>query len=133
MRTMLFSLAATAGAEETLSFGERAAQAGIVFLQGMLTIFTVLILLWGAIELMHIVLYGKKKKKKKIKTFIHPTEPKEAEETGEEKAFGTPEDDGAVVAAIVAAIRTMRGEEGNTGAFRVVSFKRADSARKRRM
>lgn len=133
MRTMLFSLAATAGAEETLSFGERAAQAGIVFLQGMLTIFTVLILLWGAIELMHIVLYGKKKKKKKIKTFIHPTAPEEAKETGEEKAFGTPEDDGAVVAAIVAAIRAMRGEEGNTGTFRVVSFKRADSARKRRM
>ena len=74
------------------------------------------------------------KKKKKIKTFIEPSAATEKpSEASEAKAFGTPEDDGAVVAAIVAAIRAMRAEEGNTGAFRVVAFKRADSAKKRRM
>lgn len=131
MKTMLFSLAAT-GAEE-LSFSQRLSQAGIVSLQGMLTIFLVLIILWGAIEVMHSVLH-RKKKKKKIKTFIKPSAATEKpSEASEAKAFGTPEDDGAVVAAIVAAIRAMRAEEGNTGAFRVVAFKRADSAKKRRM
>lgn len=134
MKLTVFSLSATAGTEEALSFGERASQAGIVFLQGMLTIFLVLIILWGAIELMHVILHGSKaKKKKKIKTFIEPSPAEAATEHSEEKAFGTPEDDGAVIAAIVAAIRAMRGEEGDTGAFRVVSFKRADSAKKRRM
>lgn len=131
MRTMLFSLAAT-GAEE-LSFSQRLSQAGIVSLQGMLTIFLVLIILWGAIEVMHSVLH-RKKKKKKIKTFIESSAAAEKpSEASEAKAFGTPEDDGAVVAAIVAAIRAMRAEEGNTGAFHVVSFKRADSVKKRKM
>lgn len=131
MRTMLFSLAAT-GAEE-LSFSQRLSQAGIVSLQGMLTIFLVLTILWGAIEVMHSVLH-RKKKKKKIKTFIESSAAAEKPaETSEAKAFGTPEDDGAVVAAIVAAIRAMRAEEGNTGAFHVVSFKRADSVKKRKM
>lgn len=130
MKTMLFSLAAT-GEGGALSFGDRATQAGIVTLQGMLTIFLVLVILWGAIELMHSVLYARKKKKK-IKTFISEEE-KPSPALVEAKAFGTPEDNGAVVAAIVAAIRAMRAEEGNTGAFRVVAFKRADSAKKRRM
>lgn len=131
MRTMLFSLAAT-GAEE-LSFSQRLSQAGIVSLQGMLTIFLVLTILWGAIEVMHSVLH-RKKKKKKIKTFIESSAAAEKpSEASEAKAFGTPEDDGAVVAAIVAAIRAMRAEEGNTGAFHVVSFKRADSVKKRKM
>lgn len=130
MKTMLFSLAAT-GEGGALSFGDRATQAGIVTLQGMLTIFLVLVILWGAIELMHSVLYARKKKKK-IKTFISEEE-KPSPSPVEAKAFGTPEDNGAVVAAIVAAIRAMRAEEGNTGAFRVVTFKRADSAKKRRM
>ena len=131
MRTMLFSLAAT-GAEE-LSFSQRLSQAGIVSLQGMLTIFLVLTILWGAIEVMHSVLH-RKKKKKKIMTFIESSAAAEKPaETSEAKAFGTPEDDGAVVAAIVAAIRAMRAEEGNTGAFHVVSFKRADSVKKRKM
>ncbi|MBQ1230684.1 MAG: OadG family protein [Clostridia bacterium] len=131
MKTMLFSLAATAE-EGALSFGDRASQAGIVTLQGMLTIFLVLIILWGAIELMHSALH-RKKKKKKIKTFIEPSAAENPSKPSEEQAFGTPEDDGAVIAAIVAAIRAMRGEEGNTGAFRVVSFKRVDSARRRKM
>ena len=130
MKTMRFSLAAP-GEGGALSFGDRATQAGIVTLQGMLTIFLVLVILWGAIELMHSVLYARKKKKK-IKTFISEEE-KPSPAPVEAKAFGTPEDNGAVVAAIVAAIRAMRAEEGNTGAFRVVAFKRADSAKKRRM
>lgn len=35
-----------------------------------------------------------------------------------------PSDDGAVVAAIIAAISALRAEEGKTGGFRVVSFRR---------
>ncbi|MBQ2734384.1 MAG: hypothetical protein IJF33_00980 [Clostridia bacterium] len=47
-------------------------------------------------------------------------------------AIAANEDDGAVVAAITAAITAMRAEEGYTGGFRVVSFKRATPKVRRR-
>ena len=47
-------------------------------------------------------------------------------------AIAANEDDGAVVAAIIAAISAMRAEEGYTGGFRVVSFKRAMPKSRRR-
>ena len=46
-------------------------------------------------------------------------------------AIAANEDDGAVVAAITAAITAMRAETGENGAFRVVSFKRVPSTRRR--
>ena len=49
----------------TLGFGERASTAGIVTLQGMLTIFLVLSILWAAIEIMHRALHKDKKEAKK--------------------------------------------------------------------
>ena len=44
-------------------------------------------------------------------------------------ALAAAEDEGAVVAAITAAISAARAEAGESGAFRVVSFKRADRKR----
>ena len=44
-------------------------------------------------------------------------------------ALAAAEDEGAVVAAITAAITAARADAGETGAFRVVSFKRAEHTR----
>ena len=100
-------------------FGERASEAGTVSLLGMLAIFGVLAILWGAIELFHLCISaaGKKKAKKQNQA----EQPTPAEVSPTEPAT----DDGALVAAITAAIAAARTEEGNTTGFRVVSFRRS--------
>ena len=105
----------------TLGFGERASTAGIVTLQGMLTIFLVLSILWGAIEIMHRILH--KDKKEKAKTESAPAAAPAPVVT---PAPVEVQDDGAIIAAITAAIMAMRSESGESSAFRVVSFKRAN-------
>lgn len=134
---MLNSVIALASASEILPFNERASQAGIVSLQGMLTIFLVLAILWGAIEIMHRLLVGKEEKPAKQKhTEATPSEPSANAEDAAvaaaiAAALAASEDDGALVAAITAAITAARAEEGCTSGFRVVSFKRANASRKR--
>ena len=134
---MLNSVIALASASEILPFNERASQAGIVSLQGMLTIFLVLAILWGAIEIMHRVLVGKNEKPAKQKqTEATPSAPSANAEDAAvaaaiAAALAASEDDGALVAAITAAITAARAEEGCTSGFRVVSFKRANASRKR--
>ena len=103
-----------------LAFGERASTAGIVTLQGMLTIFLVLSILWGAIEIMHRVLHKDKKETKKDPA------PAAAPAPVVTPAPVEVQDDGAIVAAITAAIMAMRSENGESSAFRVVSFKRTN-------
>ncbi len=100
-------------------FGERAGEAGRVSLLGMAAIFGVLALLWGAIELFHLCISAAEKKKAKKQECVEA--PGFEEDSTEEE---TP-DDGALVAAITAAITAARAEEGNTAAFRVVSFRRS--------
>ena len=104
----------------TLGFGERASTAGIVTLQGMLTIFLVLSILWGAIEIMHRVLHKDKKETKK------ESAPAAAPAPVVTPAPVEVQDDGEIIAAITAAIMAMRSESGESSAFRVVSFKRAN-------
>ena len=104
----------------TLGFGERASTAGIVTLQGMLTIFLVLSILWGAIEIMHRVLHKDKKETKKESAPVAAPAPVVTPAPVEVQ------DDGAIIAAITAAIMAMRSESGEGSAFRVVSFKRAN-------
>ena len=105
-----------------LGFGERASTAGIVTLQGMLTIFLVLSILWGAIEIMHRVLHKDKKEAKKEPAPAAAPAPVAEPAPASAEA----EDEGAIVAAITAAIMAMRSENGESSAFRVVSFKRAN-------
>ena len=112
-----------------LSASERVSTAGIVTLQGMLTIFAVLAILWGAVELMHRILHREKPKtaEKKDETAVAVTT------VGDTEAGVAPAtDDGAIIAAITAAITAARANEGNTGAFRVVSFKRISKQNIRR-
>ncbi len=105
------------------SFAENALEALNVTLVGMVTIFAVLALLWGIIELLHRVLsYGKalaresKAGKTESPAVPAPTAPASpAAQTG---------DDGALIAAITAAVSAAMAEEGYAGGFRVVSFRR---------
>lgn len=110
-------------AASDLGFNERASKAGIVTLQGMLTIFLVLSILWAAIEVMHRVLHKDKKETKKESAPVAAPAPVA---TPAPAPVVEAQDDGAIVAAITAAIMAMRSENGESSAFRVVSFKRAN-------
>ena len=109
-------------AASDLGFNERASTAGIVTLQGMLTIFLVLSILWAAIEVMHRILHKDKKETKKESAPVAAPAPVATHAPAPVEA----QDDGAIVAAITAAIMAMRSENGESSAFRVVSFKRAN-------
>ena len=125
-------------AAEDMAAGERASTAGIVTLQGMLTIFLVLALLWAAIEVMHRVLHGNREKETGEKNAAPkgnapaPNADDAAIAAAIAAALAASEDDGAVVAAISAAITAARAEAGETAPFRVVSFKRAPRRTQRR-
>lgn len=92
-------------------------------LLGILTVFTVLSILWGCLEIFKYVFYTlperKKKTEKKETVSVQPT----AVQPQPVQAYG---DDKAVVAAIIAAITAAREEEGipSTVPFRVVSFRK---------
>lgn len=121
---MMMNIVALAAEAESNVFSK----AGIVSLMGMATIFMVLALLWGAIEIMHLLLHrGEKKAKAEKPAAVTPTAPVEPA-----PAPVSSEDDGAIVAAITAAITAMRAEDGVSGAFRVVSFKRVGKSAARR-
>ncbi len=111
----------------SLGWGERISTAVIVTLQGMLTIFLVLAILWGAIEVMHRLVHRKKPNKEAAPA---PTpQPAPAQTVAPAPAV---EDDGALIAAITAAISATLAEEGYQGGFRVVSFCRVGDASKRK-
>ena len=123
--SLLQTVALTTPEEAT---GNIASMAGIVSLQGMLTIFLVLSVLWGAIEVMHLLLHKDEKKEKPVKKaapapVAQPTDDA-AIAAAIAASLAATEGDAATVAAIVAAISAKRAEEGCDGGFRVVSFKR---------
>lgn len=99
-------------------FGERASTAGIVSLQGMVTIFVVLALLWGVVEILHRCFSPKTEKKAKVSEALQEVAP--ATSVAE-----TSSDDGTLIAVITAAVAASMKADGYTGGFRVVSFKRA--------
>ena len=119
--------------KEILSMPERLSEAGSVTLMGMAAIFLVLTLLWICIEVMHLFLGEKETKKEK-----QPAPKKEKNESAPVTVSAptvaptsAQEDDGAIVAAITAAISAAMAEEGYTGGFRVVSFKRVSANNRR--
>ncbi|MBR4769369.1 MAG: OadG family protein [Clostridia bacterium] len=99
------------------SVGEKFAYGGQMLLIGMSVVFSVLLLLWGALELFHVVVTKipaaiEKKREKKVE----PAPAQEIAVTGNE-------DDEEIVAVIAAAIAAA-SEENPAGSFRVVSFRR---------
>lgn len=121
---------------ETLA--EKLSLAGTMLLRGLGTVFLVLIVLWGIIELFSYVFSSVGSSKKAEQPVQKPAEAKAevkeepavvAEETVEEIPA---QDDGAVVAAIMAAIEAYRREEGTYSLpYRVVSFKRKNTKNSR--
>lgn len=107
-----------------LPMNERLSEAGIMVVKGMLMVFAVLATLMLVLMLME-------------RFFVKKPAPKKAEPAPAPVAAPAPapapepeptvvEDDGAIVAAITAAIAVVLAEGGYNGGFRVVSFKRAD-------
>ena len=105
-----------------MTFGERVTTALQVTLIGLATVFAVLIILWGGISLLRIVLGGKGKSKdaEKAETVAETNNQPEVIDENQ------PKDDGALIAAITAAITVLLQEENNNTGFRVVSFRRSD-------
>lgn len=119
------------------TFSERAGVAGSVTLLGMVAVFAVLALLWGVIELFHKML---NRSEPIASTPITPASEKKAPKaeptrvarpkTVSQAAPAQSADDGALIAAITAAVAAARAEEGCTGGFRVVSFRRAQNRKR---
>lgn len=99
----------TKGFLETLGFG------GQMLLQGMLTVFAVLVIIWGALVLFKLIFHDlpEKRKAKTENTNVLPVDEAQPD-------AGT--DDEEVIAAITAAI-AMAESENSGMKFRVVSFK----------
>ena len=106
-----------------MTLQERISYAGTVTLLGMLVIFSVLSIVWLAIVLMRTVLSRFEKEPAK-KDLPAPSAPvSEAPSAVNQPAT----DDGAILAAITAAIAVVwESEHPNTG-FRVVSYRHLDA------
>lgn len=115
------------------TLAEDAKEAGTVTLLGMVAIFAVLALLWLVIEILHRALSEKKEMPEKetapvLKQSVPtPVETVLAESDG--ASDSATEDDGALIAVITAAVSAAMADEGYTGGFRVVSFKRTSARR----
>lgn len=109
---------------EALTLGEKFSLSGEILLRGLGTVFMVLIILWGILAIFGKVFSGTGKKAAEKKTENVQT----AEPVSEPEAAAA-SDDGALVAAITAAIEAYRSENGSGNiAFRVVSFRQKKSA-----
>ena len=109
------------------TFAEDAKEAGTVTLLGMVAIFGVLALLWLVIEILHRAISAKGTVSNPQAAPVQPNTP--VIPTEPEVVSATASEDGALIAVITAAVSAAMADEGYTGGFRVVSFKRT-SARK---
>lgn len=105
---------------KTLELSDRIAYALERSLIGIIIVFGVLAIIWLVLSLFKFVFYKDPNKSSKVEKVEEKQEPAVAPEPAAVPAS----DDGAIVAAIIAAISALRSEEGITGGFRVVSFKR---------
>ena len=113
--------------EPTLTMDEKLALSGEMLLKGLGTVFMVILILWALLSIMGKIFGAQQKKPAAPKQ----TAPKEAPKA--EPAPAAPAapvfDDGALIAAITAAIEAYRTEEGSSALpFRVVSFKRKNGS-----
>ena len=97
------------------SAADKFSYGGQMLLIGMSVVFAVLILLWGALELFHLVVSTIEKKRTKAPV------PKPAAVPAVETAAS---DDESELVAVMAAAIAAASEENPEGSFRVVSFRR---------
>ncbi len=113
--------------QSTLAMEDKFALAGEMLLKGLGTVFMVLLILWGILSIFGLVFGTQQKKPAEQKETQKPA-PK-AEPAPVAPAAPAASDDGALVAAITAAIEAYRASEGRGALpFRVVSFKRKNGA-----
>lgn len=120
-------LDANANGLKELSSSERLSTGLTVLALGMATVFVVLAILWVVLLLFRVVFYREKKPEPK-KSAPAPA-PAAAPEPTPAAVPAETEDNGALIAAITAAIAMYtEGDEAFASGFRVVSFRRAEHA-----
>jgi len=113
--------------EPTLTMEEKLALSGEMLLKGLGTVFMVLVILWALLSIMGKI-FGAQQKKPAAPKQVAPKEAPKAEPAPAAPAAPVA-DDGALIAAITAAIEAYRAEEGSSALpFRVVSFKRKNGS-----
>lgn len=111
--------------------GDRILEGGQIVILGMLTVFAVLAILWGVLAISKIFFYDLPAKKSNAKNSDASVkeEKNEAPVVKETVSVSYEEDDGAIVAAITAAVSEyLKDDAAYAGGFRVVSFRRNGSA-----
>ena len=96
------------------SAADKFSYGGQMLLIGMSVVFAVLLLLWGALELFHLVVATIEGKRTKVE------EPAAAPAS----EIIAPDDDESELVAVMAAAIAAASEENPEGSFRVVSFRR---------
>ncbi len=130
IRFAALAASASAGTEPLGSLSEKLSTGGMVLLLGMATVFAVLAILWLILALFNVI-FGKKKPKEK-KAPAPKAAPAPVPAPAPTPAPATVEpatDDGALIAAITAAIAAYTANDAEfAGGFRVVSFRRSSNA-----
>ena len=122
MKNMMNLLAGNVATDMT--FSERASESLTMVVMGMVMIFLVLATIMIVLMMMERAFAGEGKSKE-----VKKEAPLPVPQVSEPAPVAPVEDDGAVIAAITAAISAMLAESGDTayaGGFRVVSFKRSN-------
>lgn len=106
----------------SMELSERISYALQRTLIGLIIVFGVLAIIWLVLSLFKFIFYKDPNKKTEVRKAAAPA-PAPVQAPTPTPVAKT-QDDGAIVAAIVAAISAMRQEQGIADGFRVVSFKR---------
>ena len=99
------------------SVGDKFAYGGQMLLIGMSVVFSVLLILWGALELFHLIVT-------KLPAALEKKRAKQTEVPTETVAPIVENDDESETVAVIAAAIAAASEENPAGSFRVVSFRR---------
>ena len=122
-------LDANANGLKELSSSERLSTGLTVMALGIATVFAVLAILWVVLLLFRVVFYREKKPEPKKAAPAPAPAPAAAPEPTPAAVPAETEDNGALIAAITAAIAMYtEGDEEFASGFRVVSFRRAEHA-----
>lgn len=102
-----------------LTFAERMQHAGTGTVIGVLTVFAILIILWGVLILLQ-------------KIFYHPAKPakvekQEATALSEQPAPAPKTDDAQIIAVLTAAVAAMLERQNIGTSFKIKSFRRTKS------
>ena len=110
---------------------EKLAIGAEVAIMGILIVFSVLAIIWGALEIFRVIFYELPKKKAEKQAAKAAVEVTTAGPTViEEEPVQNVRDEGEILAAITAAIALMT--EKQPSSFRVVSFRRVENGKSRR-